>query len=53
MFVFLCLTILSMIISRSIHVAINGIISFFFMAEYIPLYLYTTSFSFIHLLTDT
>ena len=39
-FVFLCLNTLSMIISRSIHVAINGIISFFFMAEYIPLYLY-------------
>ena len=32
-FVFLCLISLSMIISRSIHVAANGIISFFFMAE--------------------
>ena len=32
-FVFLWLTSLSMIISRSIHVAENGIISFFFMAE--------------------
>ena len=34
MFVFIQLTSLSMIISRSIHVAANGIISFFFMAEY-------------------
>ena len=33
-FVFLSLSSLSMIISRSIHVAANGIISFFFMAEY-------------------
>uniref|UniRef100_A0A8D1XQ05 Uncharacterized protein n=1 Tax=Sus scrofa TaxID=9823 RepID=A0A8D1XQ05_PIG len=33
-FVFLCLTMtLSMIISKSIHVAANGIISFFFMPE--------------------
>ena len=32
-FDFLCLTSLSMTISRSIHVAANGIISFFFMAE--------------------
>ena len=32
-FLFLCLTSLSMIISRPIHVAANGIISFFFMAE--------------------
>ena len=32
-FVFLWLTSLSMIISRSIRVAANGIISFFFMAE--------------------
>ena len=31
--VFLCLTSLSMTISRSIHVAANGIITFFFMAE--------------------
>ena len=31
-FVF-CLTSLNMIISRSIHVAANGIFSFFFMAE--------------------
>ena len=33
MFVFVWLTSLSMIISRSIHVAENGIISFFSMAE--------------------
>ena len=33
MFVFLWFTSLSMTISRSIHVASNGIISFFFMAE--------------------
>ena len=33
-FVFLCLTSLSMVISRSIHVAANSIISFFLMAEY-------------------
>ena len=34
----LCLTSLSMIISRSIHVAANGIISFFLMSN-IPLYI--------------
>ena len=33
MFVFHCLTSLSMIISRSMHVAVNGCISFFFTAE--------------------
>ena len=32
-FVFLCLTSLSMTISRSIHVTANGIISLFFMAK--------------------
>ena len=32
-----------MAISRSIHVAINGIFLFFFIAECIPLYLCTTS----------
>ena len=32
-FVFLWLTSLSMIISKSLHVAANGIISFLFMAE--------------------
>ena len=32
-FLFLCLILLSMTISRSIHVAENGIILFFFMAE--------------------
>ena len=33
MFLFHCLTSLSMIISKSIHVAANGLASFFFMAE--------------------
>ena len=33
-FLFLCVTSLSMTISRSIHVAANDIISFFVMAEY-------------------
>ena len=33
-FVFVFLTSLSMIISRSIHVAANSISSFFFMAEW-------------------
>ena len=32
-FVFLCLTTLSMTVSRSVHIAANGIISFFLMAE--------------------
>ena len=32
-FVFLCLSSLIMIISRYIHVAANGIMPFFFMAE--------------------
>ena len=32
-FVFFCLTLLSMIISRSIHVSVDGIISFFSMVE--------------------
>ena len=40
-FVFVWLISLSMIISRSIHVAANGIISFFFMAEqYSTVYMY-------------
>ena len=40
-FVFLYLTSLSMTISRSIHVAANGIILFFFMAkEYSIVYMY-------------
>ena len=39
-FVFLCLTyFFSMMISRSIHVAANGIISFIFMAIYICIHL--------------
>ena len=32
-FVFYRLTSLGLIISRSVHVAANGVISFFFMAE--------------------
>ena len=47
-FVFLCLTTsLGMIISRSIHVAANGIISFFFMAEYYSI-VYMYHIFFIH-----
>ena len=46
------LTSLSMIVSGSIHVATNGIISFAFMAN-IPLYKYTTSSLSICLLMDT
>ena len=43
--VFLCLTSLSMAISRSIHVAANGIISFFFLRlSNIPLYIYIPHF---------
>ena len=44
----LCMTSLSMIISRSIHVAVNGIISFFSMSEwyvYIPHLLFYSSVS--------
>ena len=41
-----------MIISRSIHVAANGIISFLFMSGGIPLYVYTTSSLSVHLLMD-
>ena len=50
-FVFLCLTSLSMIISRSIHVAANGVISFFFMAEYYSI-VYMYHIFFIHLSVD-
>ena len=42
MFVFHCLTSLSMI-SRSIHVPADGIISLFLWLSNIPLYIYTTS----------
>ena len=42
-FVFLCLTLLSMTISRSIHVAANGIILFFLWLSNIPLYICITS----------
>ena len=40
-FVFLFLTSLNIITSRSIHVAANGIISFFLQLTSIPLYIYT------------
>ena len=51
MFVFYCLTSLSIIISRSIHVAANSIILFFFMAEqYSIVYMY--HFFFIHSSVD-
>ena len=40
MFVFLCLTSLSMVISGSIYVAANGIVSFFFWMGNIPLCVY-------------
>ena len=43
-FVFLCLTSLIIIFSRFIHVAANGMTSFFFMTN-IPLYIYTSSTS--------
>ena len=47
-FVFLCVTSLSMIISRSIHLAANGIISFFFVAEwYSIVYVYHIIFFFL------
>ena len=48
--IFVWLTSLSMIISRSIHVAANGIISFFFMAEYSIVYIYHIFF--IHSFVD-
>ena len=51
-FVFLCLTSLS-IISVSIHVAANGIIFFYFMAEsYSIIYMYHIFFTYIHMLMD-
>ena len=43
LFIFLSLTLLSMIISRSISVAANGIILFFLLLSNIPLYICTTS----------
>ena len=52
MFVSLCLTSLSMIIFGSIHVAANGIISFFLWLSNSPLYIYTTSSLSIHLSMD-
>ena len=41
-FVFLCLTSFSEIISRSIHVAANGIISFFFYSSVIFHYIHSS-----------
>ena len=41
-----------MIISRSIHVAANGVTSFFFMADNIPLYACTQFSLSIHLSTN-
>ena len=43
MFVFIWFTSLSMTISISIHVAANGIISFFLWLRNIPFYICTTS----------
>ena len=51
-FVFVCLTSLSMIISRSIHVVANDIISFFFMAELIVHCIYMYHIFFIHSSVD-
>ena len=47
----LWLTSLSMIISKSIHVAANGIISFFFMAEWYS-FVYVYHIFFIHSSVD-
>ena len=51
-FVFLCLTSLSMIISRSIRVAADGILSFFLWLSNIPLCIYTKSSLSAYLLMD-
>ena len=51
-FVFLHLTSGSMIISRSIHVVANGIISFFLWLSNSPLYKYATFSLPIHLSMD-
>ena len=51
-FVFLCLTSLSMIISRSNHVAADGILSFFLWLSNIPLGTYTKSSLSTYLLMD-
>ena len=47
--VFIWLTLLSVIISRFIHVAVNGIVASFLFLSYIPLYICTASFLFIPL----
>ena len=44
-FVFVWLTSLCMIISRSIHVAVNGIISFFSMEDIVDIYAYMCVYS--------
>ena len=51
LFVFVCLSSPSMVISRSIQVAANDIISFLWLSS-IPLYVYTTSSLSIHLLLN-
>ena len=53
MFASHCLTSLNMIVSRSSHVAADGIISFFFLMDeiYIYIYIYATSSLSISLLT--
>ena len=49
-FVFLFLTdVLSMIISRSIHSVVNGIISFYFMLSSIPLCVYVYIYTYTHI----
>ena len=48
----LCLTSLNVIIFRSIHVASDSIISFFFMAFYSIVYIYSTSSLSVHLPMD-
>ena len=46
-FVFLCQTLLNMIISKFIHVTANGIVSFFFMAQHYSI-VYMHHIFFIH-----
>ena len=52
MFIFHCLTLLSMIVSKSIHVATKNIVSFFLWLSNIPLCICTTYSLYISLLTD-
>ena len=51
-FVFLFLTSLSVIMSRSIHVATNGIILLLFMTEYIYIFIHMDHIFFIHSSVD-